>query len=129
MLVVCIIDEPYTWDKFYDGGGGGAAPIAAAGGPGGAHRGASVARSDSATWEYMSSLPGSPHSDHEPSMLPMQEVDWNDMDKILRHLQATEGKSPANAGGSDAVIFKEYLKVHLSSLYPGQPDMCWDHPA
>ena len=65
-------------------------------------------------------------------MLPMQDVDGNDMDEILRHLPATERERALQmqeVALLDAVIFKEYLKVHLSSLYPNQPDMCWDYPA
>ena len=51
---------------------------------------------------------------------------------ILKHLPVTEGQRALQmqeVALFDAVVFKEYLKIHLSSLYPGQPDMCWDYPA
>ena len=90
-----------------------------------------AARSESATREYMS-LPGPPHSDHELPTLPRQDVDWDDMDEIRKHLPVTERQKTLQmqeVALFDAVTFKEYLKVHLSSLYPGQPDMCGDYPA
>jgi hypothetical protein len=65
-------------------------------------------------------------------MLPLQDVDWNNVDEILKHLPVTEGQRALQmqeVALFDAVVFKEYLKIHLSSLYPGQPDMCWDYPA
>ena len=89
------------------------------------------ARSDSATREYLS-LPGSPHSDHEPPTLPLQDVNWDDLDEIMRHLPVTERNRALQmqeVALFDVVVFKEYLKTHLSSLYPNQPDMCWDYPA
>ena len=88
------------------------------------------ARSDSATREYLS-LPGSPHSD-EPPTLPLQDVNWDDLDEIMRHLPVTERNRALQmqeVALFDVVVFKEYLKTHLSSLYPNQPDMCWDYPA
>jgi hypothetical protein len=69
---------------------------------------------------------------HEPPLLPLQDVDWNNVDEILKHLPVTEGQRALQmqeVALFDAVVFKEYLKIHLSSLYPGQPDMCWDYPA
>ena len=28
----------------------------------------------------------------------------------------------------NSTVFQEYLKVHLMTLYPNQPDMQWDFP-
>ena len=46
--------------------------------------------SDSATREYLSSLPGSPTSDREPPALPLVDVDWNDMENVFQHFPVTE---------------------------------------
>ena len=54
------------------------------------------------------------------------------MDEVLKHLPVTGGQRALQmqkVALFDPVILKEYLKIHLSSLYPGEPDMCWDYPA
>jgi len=51
------------------------------------------------------------------------------MDEVLKHLPVTGGQRALQmqkVALFDPVILKEYLKIHLSSLYPGEPDMCWD---
>ena len=68
----------------------------------------SAARSESATREYMS-LPGPPHSDHELPTLPRQDVDWDDMDEIRKHLPVTERQKTLQMQEVtlfDAVTFK-----------------------
>jgi hypothetical protein len=69
-----------------------------------------------------------PRASHAAS----QDGDWDDMDEILKQLPVTGGQRALvmqNVALFDPVILKEYLKIHLSSLYPGEPDMCWDYPA
>ena len=69
-----------------------------------------------------------PRASHAAS----QDGDWDDMDEILKHLPVTGGQRALQmqkVALFDPVILKEYLKIHLSSLYPGEPDMCWDYPA
>ena len=59
-------------------------------------------------------------------------MDWDDLDEILKNLPETERRRALQmqeVALFDVVVFKEYLKTHLSSLYPNQPDMCWDYPA
>ena len=86
--------------------------------------------SDSATREYLSSLPGSPTSDREPPALPL--VDWNDMENVFQHFPVTErerARRVQQVGMFPSTVFQEYMKIYLMTLYPGQPDMMWDYPA
>ena len=87
-------------------------------------------RSDSATREYLSSLPGSPHS--EVPELPTVGVDWDDFDVIYEHMpvnQRERAKRVQEVGMFNHQILKEYLQTHLMSLFPGQPDILWDYGA
>ena len=85
--------------------------------------------SDSATIEYLSSARGSPANDHEPPVLPLVDVDWNDMENIFQHFLSTERERARRVQEVGISVFEEYMKIHLMTLYPGQPDMSWDYPA
>ena len=92
--------------------------------------GATATRSDSNTRKYMESLPGSPRS--EPPELPVIGVDWNDMDVIMENLptgQRERARCVQEVGLFCHQLLKEYLQIHLMTIFPGQPDLMWDHGA
>lgn len=89
-------------------------------------------RSDSATREYLSSLPGSPQSENETVGLPTVGIDWNDFEVIYQHMPASQrerAKRVQEVGMFNHQILKEYLQTHLMFLYPGQPGILWDYGA
>ena len=58
-------------------------------------------------------------------------MDWNDNEEIMRHYPRTERERALRVqqvGLFNSTVFQEYLKVHLMTLYPNQPDMQWDFP-
>ena len=47
--------------------------------------------------------------------LPLQDVNWDDLDEIMRHLPVTERNRALQmqeVALFDVVVFKEYLKTH-----------------
>lgn len=70
-------------------------------------------------------------SDEAPN-LPTIGVDWNDFEVIYEHLppnQCERARRVQEVGLFNHRILKKYLQVHLMSIFPGQPDLTWDHEA
>ena len=91
---------------------------------------AAATRSDSNTREYLSSLPGSPRS--ESPTLPTIGVEWESLEVLMEHVPANQrerARRVQEVGLFNRRILKEYLQIHLMSIFPGQPDLTWDHEA
>jgi len=80
-------------------------------------------------------LPGArpePTKDDEPGPIPPIGVDWNNITEIRKYLprrRAEQSNRVREVQIFEESMLKEYCKVHLMELYPGQPDMTWDYPA
>ena len=83
------------------------------------------------------SLPGSPpnssqDSDEQRPPLPIIGLNWSDIDVILQHIpvrQRERAKRAHEVGLFPPYLFIQFLQYRLMDLFPGQPDMMWDHGA
>ena len=62
--------------------------------------------------------------------IPPVGVNWDRMEEIIKYLPPRQAQRVERV--REVRIFNEYVligycKVHLMTLYPGQPDMIWDY--